>query len=229
MRFQKIIKKKKLLQLYKTLIKPDSLCFDIGANMGYKSTILLYLKHHVIAFEPQKKCYEKLLRLEQKYPNFKTHNLAIGFENTELELHIGNHIEIATLSQKFKDYFTNANTYWNKKKQVKVVTLNSQIERFGIPDFCKIDTEGYEYEILENLNYKIPLIEFEFTGGFIEETLKCISKLDSLGSYKFNYINNEKPKLKHKHWLTSKAIATEINNMNVEKLHGNIFAKLNES
>ncbi|WP_299098577.1 FkbM family methyltransferase [uncultured Winogradskyella sp.] len=220
------LRRKKSINFYRALIKEKSLCFDIGANIGYKSSILLNLQHHVIGFEPQKNCYYSLLKIQKKHPNFKIKKIAIGAENTELDLFIGSHIEIATLSHKFKSYFTTDNIYWNQKERVKVVTLNSQIEMYGIPDFCKIDAEGYEYEILKNLSYKISIIEFEFTGGFIEETLQCISKFDDLGDYTFNYMLNEKPKLELKNWISAKEMSTEIKAMDIGNLHGNIFAKL---
>ena len=216
---------KKGIHFYKSLIKENSLCFDIGANMGFKSSILLNLKHKVVAFEPQNKCYNALLKIKQKHPDFKVSNVAIGAENTELNLFIGNHIEIATLSQKFKSYFTTKDIFWDQKERVKVVTLNSQIETYGMPEFCKIDAEGYEYEILKNLMYRVPIVEF--TGGFIEETLLCINKFENLGGYFFNYMLNENPKLKLTKWVSAEEMSTEIKSMNIENLHGNIFAKLN--
>ncbi|MDH7913363.1 FkbM family methyltransferase [Winogradskyella sp. SYSU M77433] len=224
--FKKFLHKKKLRRLYKSILKKDSLCFDIGANIGYKSSIFLSLKHTVVAFEPQENCQNALNKLNQEYPDFSIVNMAIGSENATLDLSLGNHIEIATLSNKFKSYFTTDSIYWNKKQPVKVVTLNSQIERYGIPDFCKIDVEGYEYEVLKSLNYKIPLIEFEFTGGFVEETILCLSKLDELGTYKFNYTLNENPIFIRKIWLSAKELKLEINEMNIKNLHGNILAKL---
>ena len=220
------LKEKRTKMLYKSLLKKEGLCFDIGANMGYKSTVLLSLKHPVVAFEPQENCFSSLLKIKEKNSNFRINKLAIGAENNEQDLLIGNHSEIATLSSKFKSYFTTNTTYWNQKKRVKVVTLNSQIEVYGIPEFCKIDVEGYEYEDLKNLNYKIPVIEFEFTGGFIKETIECIFKLETLGNYNFNYILNEKPEFIFKNWAASKEIITEIKSMNIKNLHGNIFAKL---
>ena len=195
----------KNLFFYRKLIKNNALCFDIGANLGVKSKLYLSLGAKVIAFEPQAKCYESLQKIKLKHTNFEVNKKAIGSKNGELDLFLGNHIEIATLSSKFKTYFTTENIYWNKKETVKVVTLNSQIEKYGIPDFCKIDAE--------------------FTGGFIEETLLCLSKIDTLGNYSFNYILNEKPQLKLKNWITTDEMSVKIRAMNIENIHGNIFAK----
>lgn len=222
----KYIKRKRTIRFYKSLLKENSLCFDIGANIGYKSSVLLDLKHKVVAFEPQEECHKVLTKIQKFNPNFTVSKLAIGSENKEQDMWMGNHIEIATLSNKFKSYFTTDTIFWNQKNRVKVVTLNSQIERYGIPEFCKIDVEGYEYEVLKNLKYKIPLIEFEFTGGFINETMQCITTLSDLSAYSYNLMLNEKPKFVFKNWLSSTVIQSKINGMNIKNLHGNIFAKL---
>jgi len=225
--FKKTIKKYNHIKFYSQWINKNDLCFDIGANIGIKSKLLLALNTKVIAFEPQTICQSALMKIKEKNSNFRVKKLAIGSKNTELDLFIGNHIEIATLSNKFKDHFKSEDTFWNKKERVKVVTLNSQIEAYGLPHFCKIDAEGSEYDIIKVLSYKIPIIEFEFTGGFIEETLLCISKLNDLGDYTFNYILNEKPKFISNKWLTTEHLKSKIELMPTQNLHGNIFAKLN--
>lgn len=223
-----IKKKKAFKRFYNKLLEKNSLCFDIGTNMGYKSLILLSLKHKVIGFEPQTRCHDFLLKIEKKHHNFKIQKIAIGSKNEELDLCLGNHIEIATLSNKFVTHFSNNNTFWNDKERVKVVTLNSQIETYGLPQFCKIDVEGLEYDILKNLTYKIPIIEFEFTGGFIIETLLSVSIINKLGDYTFNYFFNEKPLLKINNWVSAESISSIIKTMNTKNLHGNIIAKLNQ-
>jgi len=85
---------------------------------------------------------------------------------------------------------------------------------------------GSEYEILKKLSYKIPVLEFEFTGAFIKETILCIDKIASLGNYKFNYILNENPKWKLEHWMSSTELIEVIKDLKNSNLHGNIFAKI---
>jgi len=73
----------------------------ILVQIKVKSLMLLSLNHKVIAFEPQSNCQDALLKIEKQQPDFKVVKVAIGSDNTELDLFIGNHIEIATLSNKF--------------------------------------------------------------------------------------------------------------------------------
>ncbi len=224
-KFKLITNKIKTKLFYGKLINKGNLCFDIGANMGNKSRIFLSLKAKVIAFEPQNSCLQYLTEIKKEYSNFKFLKLAVGSSNEEKELFIGSHIEISTFSEDFKNYFKNDKNYWASKEKVTVVTLNSLIEKYGLPHFCKIDVEGYEIEVLKNLSYKVPLIEFEFTGGFINETIQVIEKLDTLGDCKFNYILNEIPKFKSKKWLTKSEMTTNFKKLPIPRLHGNIFVK----
>ena len=50
------------LSFYSQFLNPNTLCFDIGANIGNRTEIFLTLGARVIAVEPQKEC-AKMLRL----------------------------------------------------------------------------------------------------------------------------------------------------------------------
>ena len=45
---------------YGSLVQPNSLCFDIGANIGNRLSTLRRLDMRVVALEPQPKCYALL-------------------------------------------------------------------------------------------------------------------------------------------------------------------------
>lgn len=211
-------------KFYSQFVGRNDLCFDIGANVGKKSRLFLSLGAKVIAFEPQSSCHGKLNSLKRKYSQFAFFPFAVGSGNEKKQLLLANHPEIATLSDKFVAYFTNDEIHWNQKVRVNVKTLDTLIETFGIPKFCKIDVEGYEAEILLNLHSKIPIIEFEFTGGFIEETINIIRYLNA-ENVTFNYILNEQLAWKGKTWISADEMIKTIKSLPVERLHGNIFVK----
>ncbi len=211
---------------YKKLIHKNDLCFDIGANIGKKSKLYLALKAKVIAFEPQSECFSFLRKI--KNPNFKFYPYGVGSKNETKLLNLANHIEVATFSGKMIDFYTTENLRWKNQEEVIVKKLDTLIDKFGMPNFCKIDTEGFELEILSNLSHKIPIIEFEFNEAFIKETLLTIDTIDHLGNYKFNFILNEHPKFINKNWSSAEAINKQISRLDKYRLHGNLFAKLTE-
>ena len=209
-------------KFYKKLINKNDLCFDIGANIGQKSKLFLSLNAKVIAFEPQTKCIKYLDKIN--HPNFEFYPLGVGGKNKKKQLHLANHIEVATFSNKMIDFYTTNSLKWNNIEEVQVKKLDTLIKEFGLPNFCKIDTEGYELDIISNLSYTIPMIEFEFNEAFIEDTLKIISILDKKNTA-YNYILNENPKFILENWVEADKMRLIINEMPKEKLHGNIFVK----
>jgi FkbM family methyltransferase len=224
--FKRLLRKYSNRKFYSKLIKKNDLCFDIGANIGTKSELFLSIGANVIAFEPQSSCLQYLENLKTKYSNFRFFQFGVGSKNEEKELQIATHIEVASFSKKFISFYTNQDIKWNEKEIVHVKTLNSLIEEFEIPKYCKIDTEGYELKILSSLSYKIPNIEFEFTESHFDETLKIIDLLDT-NNTSFNYILNENLKFKLKKWVSGNELIEELKTLSKNKLHGNIFVKTN--
>lgn len=221
-RFKKIFNNLRNKIFYSNFINKRDLCFDIGANKGRKSKLLLSLGAKVIAFEPQSSCSKFLNDIDNK--NFNYLPIAVGPKDEMKSLNIANHIEVATFSNEFIDYFKNDSLEWNNVEEVEVKELDTLIKEYGIPNFCKIDVEGYELDILSNLTYEIPLIEFEFTGGFILNTIKIIDLLNKSNTY-YNFNLNENPKFELKEWVSAKKMITIINELPINRLHGNIFVK----
>jgi FkbM family methyltransferase len=221
-----IVQNYKKKRFYGSMIHSDDLCFDIGANTGKKSTVFLSLGARVIGFEPQSSCRSVLKKMEQKYAKFNYQKIAVGNLNEEKELFLGSHSEVATFSEKFMDYFKSEKIFWQDKEIVAVRTLNSLIEEFGLPQYCKIDVEGYEWEVIQGLSFIIPFIEFEFTGGFIKETLLILERLSLTGNYRYNYVMNEQTEFMIGEWVTSNQMTEIINSLPLPRLHGNIFARL---
>ena len=59
--------------------------------------------------------------------------------------------------------------------EVPVVTLDAAIEHYGVPAYCKIDVEGWEFEVLRGLSQAVDLISLEFhlTDRDIAKTRAC--------------------------------------------------------
>ena len=131
------------------------LCIDVGANAGrYSEALLMQTDAQVIAFEPLAGPFQSLLALGRRYPNrLIAVNEGLADRRAELELYYGdNNTELASFSCEARQiYYVEAvNT---KTVKVPVDTLDNyfhkyRTESFGEIDLLKIDTEGYEYEVL---------------------------------------------------------------------------------
>lgn len=214
----------KLKKFYSKLLHKNQLCFDIGANVGKKSEIFLKAGAKVIAFEPQKSCIPELVKLKNKYKNFHFKSVALDNKEGFKSLFLSNYSEIATLSTSFVNLYKNKNINWKNQEQVETITINKAIKLYGLPNYCKIDVEGHEYEILSILKFKISLIEFEVIAGFQEKAIELIKILNNKNTL-FNYTLNEQPKFMFKDWVKVDKIIEVIKAFPKDLFHANIFIK----
>jgi FkbM family methyltransferase len=89
---------------------------------------------------------------------------------------------------------------FDTRRQVNITTLDALITQFGLPTFCKIDTEGHDAEVLAGLSRPIKTIRFEFGGTYLDIMRECIQSLASLGNYEFNFEPGERGYLALDSW-----------------------------
>jgi hypothetical protein len=84
-----------------------------------------------------------------------------------------------------------------------VVTLDAAIRAFGKPTYCKIDVEGWEFEVLRGLSQGLPLISFEFhlTDVDARKTRACLERLLELGATHANLTPAERSTFHFPDWM----------------------------
>lgn len=215
-------------------INAGDLVFDVGANIGKKTE--QYLAHHarVICFDPQPVCVGIL------QSKFSTNASVIivdkGIADTEGTLELALCAQANTLAtfseeEQTKSRFAQHNYYWPSKITVQVTTLDRVIEQYGLPKFCKIDVENFEYEVLKGLTKPIPYISFEYHIEFFEKIRKCILHLMSIGYTKFNFTVGEQLRFASTQWFSGPDLLQAIDGMAHQKnwdhiwgLWGDIYA-----
>ncbi|HEY6161083.1 MAG TPA: FkbM family methyltransferase [Bacteroidia bacterium] len=214
-------------KFYSHFERPADLCFDIGANTGEKSRVLLELGARVAAVEPQSQCGPALEELKRKYgEHFIYIRKAVGDVRGDQELYIGNTSEISTFSGAHIKYFGRDGVLrWNKKETVEVITLDELLTEYGTPSFLKVDTEGYETNVLSRLSRKINHVEFEFIPAFKAEAKKCIDMIARFGRVEFNYNIYEQPRFELQQWVDADEMKLVLDNIPPNIVHGNVFAR----
>src|SRR5262249_38850112 len=87
-------------------------------------------------------------------------------------------------------------------------------DQYGVPEFIKIDVEGYELNILRGLSYRIPFITIEYHSDqrSIAATRECISRLSSFGPVEINVIAENNHDLVLPCWLEGQEFLNQFPN-----------------
>lgn len=201
-----LLQKRSMKRFYYPALKKGTLCFDIGANKGERTLCYLELGAKVVALEPQKKCFDLIEQKHGNHKNLVVLNFAVGEKEEIAPLNLCDESdECASLSPKFiKTYTAISGFHWPNSEFVNVVTLDSLIQTYGKPDFCKIDVEGFETEVIRGLSHPIREIHFEFNLPLLDDAIECLTHLEKLGEYKCNYLIYERMKPILKDWIAIK-------------------------
>lgn len=217
-----------MIEFYSEFICSGDLCFDIGANIGNRTDAFLKLGVRVVAVEPQKGCADFLKETFGDNENFTLINCALAAEKGSTEMLVSNASTLSSMSSEWINYVQKNNLFegctWNDSVVVETTTLDDLITTHGRPDFCKIDVEGYEYEVLKGLSQPIKLISLEYTVGLFAPTIKCIQHLAVLGQARFNYSQSESMSLILHDWLPADKMIKLLNGMNEDRGAGDIYA-----
>jgi FkbM family methyltransferase len=224
---------KQMFVFYSQFISPGDLCFDIGANAGNRTKIFLKLGAKVIAVEPQLPCVNRLFTIFGKNKNLQIITKALGAKEGEAEFLISDVDVISSLSHDWIETVKKSGRFgdnsWDKKETVQLTTMDTLIERYGIPTFIKIDVEGYEFEVFKGLTRPVHTISFEFTPEFLENTFNCISYLEALGDIRLNYSLGETMALSSQEWLTSTKIKNILEGFRSNtQLFGDIYVQFSK-
>ena len=215
-----VLSRRKLLRFYSQFVNEGDLCFDIGANIGNRTKVFLKLGATVVAVEPQNICMRKLLK---KYGNndkvFLVHK-ALGAREGEGNLILSNSHTVSSMSKEWIDcvrdsdmFFTSTSAFqWHKNVTVPVTTLDRLIEKYGSPTVCKIDVEGFEYQVIKGLSQSVKVISFEFTPTpkLINLAVESIKHLAAIGNVQFNYSFGESMVLALPEWVDDSKICNVL-------------------
>lgn len=177
-RFQKGFR---ALRLYRRCVRPGQLCFDIGANHGSRAVLFSLLGARTIALEPN----DSLTRKLSRFPRVTVVNKAVSDKPGRRSMLFNRNDQISTLNPEWQKNWPEF-PEWSER-QVECTTLDELIAEFGLPEFCKIDVEGYEANVLGGLTRPVSMLSFEAAPGYEQNTEKCLAHLNRLGDYEFNF------------------------------------------
>lgn len=215
-------------EFYRQFVRRGALVFDIGANVGNYTLLFNWLGARVVAVEPQASLAAGLRRRFAGRERVEIVRTALGAAQSTAVLHKAPGLtEIASLREDVAERSRFAATHaFSDSEAVPVATLDSLVAQHGRPDFCKIDVEGFEREVLAGLTRPLPRLSLEFNREFWPETLQCLARLGELGRYRFNYALGETPAYAQVDWMDATGLATTLQLNSDPLLWGDIYARL---
>jgi len=216
---------------YQQFIRSGDLCFDVGANMGNRTEAFLKLGARVVAVEPQANCVVVLREKYGREPQFTLIPKGLARKEGQATIHAGNAHTLCSMSAEWIEKVQKASffpgCYWDREEVVPTTTLDALIGQFGVPDFCKIDVEGFEYEVIQGLSRPIGTISLEYTVGVLEPAIQSIRHLASLGMDQFNYSEAESMSLALSEWVNADTIIALLRAPDRE-VFGDVYSRIRD-
>jgi FkbM family methyltransferase len=216
---------------FSRFVKPGNLVFDVGANMGHYTQVFCDLGARVVAVDPQPICVR---RLEDRYENdgrITVVGKGLADKPGELTLFASENFHTtASFSSNWKDRTKFGDREGVRALAVPVTTLDQLILEHGVPDFVKIDVEGFEGAVLSGLSQPVGSIMFEYALDDVQGLKRSLDAIERLGEARYNFSRVhhyiQSFRLDSERWLTRQELETVLLNKNSYLLFGDVYAQL---
>lgn len=218
------------LRFYSQFVHPGDLCFDVGANVGRRTEVLLRLGAKVIAVEPQEQCLKILQGKFAGNDHVVLVPRAVGEKPGQAQIRLCDSHSLSSLSTRWIESVRASGRYaqctWSRSVTIDVTTLDNLIAEYGRPAFIKLDVEGYEYEALKGLSQPVPCLCFEFTPEFVESTRNCVDHLSRIAPARFNYCLEDAPtSFKLASWASPSEMDEVLHTLGSQNHAGDIYVQ----
>lgn len=172
-------------ELYRfTTENKKPIIFDCGSNIGLSIIYFkqIYPQSKIIAFEPDQTNFDllELNILNNNLKNIELIKAAVWTENSEISFD-SNESEASRISES------------GAGNKVKSVRLNDLLQEYAEIDFLKIDIEGAEWHVMQDIASTLPRIKNLFLEyhGKVENTAKLTEILNIINTLGFKvYVKN---------------------------------------
>jgi FkbM family methyltransferase len=205
-------------RIYSGLFVPGDLVFDVGANIGNMTEIMLELGANVVAFEPQSKCAREIAA--RNNGRLTVVQKAVGATEGMASLNLKSTTAIASLLPDWSGETTGI-------LEVPVTTLDRAINEFGEPVFCKIDVEGFEAEVMRGLSTPLKALSLEYQSderGTVS-VRSCVEHLQRIGDYRINFTAHEDGEFILPDWIEASAFLETFPRCAGPIAYGDLFLK----
>lgn len=217
--WDRLLEREQLLQerrFYRSFVRRGDLVFDVGANKGQKTTALLALGARVLAVDPNPVCTSVIVKNHRKEISsgrLHVECAAVASQPGHITLAVfDSTADMVSGSAEFLNYARTLGYAETRTIAAVVLTVDQLINRFGLPQFLKIDVEGMDAEVLRGLTSRPRYLSFEYNTAvaLIENTRQCFKEGLRLGYVEANFTEGISTRLLFDRWMRIEQAMTQI-------------------
>ena len=214
---------------YRQFLQTGDLAFDIGAHVGNRVRIFRRIGARVIAVEPQPDFVSVLRLLYGRDQNVLIEASGVAAGPGEGRLHLSTRTPtVSTFADSWMNDVQTDRRFqrirWDTVISVPLVSLDELISRHGEPQFCKIDVEGFEHEVLQGLSQPIAALSFEYIPVAIDRATACLERISALGDYRYRHSRVETHSWADRGWLEPEAMIELLGAFPADDRSGDVYA-----
>ncbi|HEY5846838.1 MAG TPA: FkbM family methyltransferase [Microlunatus sp.] len=222
-------RRRRITAFYGQFLAPGDLAFDIGAHVGNRTRTFRRLGARVVAVEPQPDFTAVLRLLYGRDAAVALERCGVGAQPGRLELRLSTRTPtVSTFAESWIDEVQADTRFrqvrWDASVRVPLTTLDELIDRHGEPQFCKIDVEGFEPEVLRGLSRALQACSFEYIPVAVDRAVSCVERLSALGDYRFRHSRVETHRWAGRDWLERTAMIDLLTALPTTDRSGDVYA-----
>ena len=217
-------------EFYTSLIPADNaLVFDIGANVGSFAEVFESLCARVISLEPNPDCVRHI-ELAYGTGRVSTIQAVAGPKDGLATLNLSDERDdVSSLCAEWIEAIRREHSeyakLWNRQVTVPMVRIDTLIEHYGMPNFIKIDVEGFEESVLDGLSKQPMLTSFEFNLAYLDAAMRCLEKPVFGRLSEFNFTFGDPVRFELAEWVGKEELKEMLGRHERRDRHGDIFVR----
>jgi len=225
------LRQRRLRALYGQFVSAGDLVFDLGAHAGNRTRAFAAVGCRVVALEPQPDFARLLRTIFARVPRVEIVESAVAEVVGRASLSVSDRTPtMTTLAVEWRDARAQdpifSGVRWDRPVTVNTTTLDALIRQFGMPAFVKIDVEGAEPSVLAGLSSPLTALSFEYLPDALDYARTCVSRLDELGTYRYNWSPGETYQLSGECWVNGAELFAALETKDAQRRSGDIYARL---
>ena len=222
-------RRRRMEAFYRQFLQAGDLAFDIGSHVGNRVRVFRRIGARVIAVEPQPDFVAVLRLLYGRDPDVIVETSGVAAASGEGKLHLSRRTPtVSTFSDTWMDDVQIDRRFqrvrWNTVISVPLVSFDELIARYGEPQFCKIDVEGLEHEVLRGLSQPIAALSFEYIPVAAAQAIACVERTSALGDYRYRHSRAETHRWADRGWLKPQTMIEILGALPIGDRSGDVYA-----